>query len=656
MASDRERIAHVFSPSGALAAQPGFEHRPQQGLMAGAVYDALESRTHLMVEAPTGVGKTVAYLVPAILHARAEDRKAVVSTYTRNLQDQLLQNDVPLVRQLLKERFSAFALKGRRNYLCTTRLRHALEAAGHLFPQEETSQLGRIHAWAMQTSDGDLQGLPFTPDPYVWDSVCSERGVCSSAVCGSGCFFQRAKECARAAPLLIVNHALFFTLLANQPAGSGYLFNNDFVIFDEAHMLERVAAGGVGTSLSLAQLLAAIHRLYNPKTKKGLLSRRAPAARRACDRMAAAAGDFFNELLRASTAEGLRGTLRVRRPHFIPNLLKGPLEDLGAVLHAAGETLEDHARAELTAAAQLLREHGAVAEDFLEQGDAARTYWVESSGGRSVTLASSPHDVAAVAGPLLFRPGSSVIMTSATLGIGGSLAYVRKRLGADDVPEMILDSPFDHARQMRVCIAGNIPEPDHPAYAGMLPEFIRLSVARSRGRALVLFTNAALMEAMALRLREPFAERGWRLLVQGEEFHRHALLEMFRADESSVLFGLDSFWTGVDVPGKALEHVIITRLPFPMPNHPLVEARLETIAAAGGNGFLEHTLPEAVLKFRQGAGRLIRSRSDRGIVTILDSRIHRKSYGRFFLSSLPGAPLETMDSEGEIEPISEDVA
>jgi ATP-dependent DNA helicase DinG len=281
---------------------------------------------------------------------------------------------------------------------------------------------------------------------------------------------------------------------------------------------------------------------------------------------------------------------------------------------------------------------------------------VEAGAGRdhNVTLQASPADVGGLLRERVFGTERCALLVSATLGVARSLNYVRSRVGAAGVPELVLDSPFDFSRQMRICLAQDIPEPDTPAWAEALPAYIRLGVERSRGRALVLFTSQVVMHRCADALAAEFGDRGWRLLVQSADMPRSALLEEFRRDVSSVLFGLDSYWMGVDVPGEALEHVIVTKLPFAVPTHPLVETRMELITARGGNPFAEYTLPEAVLKVRQGLGRLIRRATDSGTVTFLDARLLRRSYGRVFIESFPRTRLELMTRDGEIRELAPD--
>jgi ATP-dependent DNA helicase DinG len=636
---------------------PEFERRPQQIAMARAVEGALRAKSSLIVEAPTGIGKTLAYLIPAVLEAARGERKAVISTHTKNLQDQLFLKDVPIVRELTGVPFTAMVLKGRRNYLCTTRLRSALSSATGLFTAPELKELERIRAWAIRTKDGDVEGLGFLPTPNVWDMVASEPALCNQRTCRSGCFYQRMREQARQARLVIMNHALFFFLLSRQEDDERLIFENDFVVFDEAHTLEAVASAGMGIRLSRGQVLSRVWKLYNPKTHKGLLGRQKKPVREICRDAAETVRTFFDEVAQAAerAAPPAAREVRVRAPGMVDDSVTPALRLLQVELRRIEETGTDAAAGELSAIATDLESASTIIGRFLKQSLPEYAYWIDLGADRNVTLCASPHDVAAVIGPRLFHSGTSVIMTSATLAVNNSAAYFQQRVGAGDVAFTQLDSPFHHARQMRVSIAVDMPEPDSSKYALMLPGSLIRAIDRTSGKALVLFTNTATMREASAAVAAALKARGLQLLVQGPQQSRHRLLEEFKADVHSVLFGLDSFWTGVDVPGEALQHVIITKLPFAVPNHPLVEARLEAITRRGGNPFMEFTLPEAVLKFRQGVGRLIRTMSDSGIVTILDSRIVRKSYGRIFLSSIPECPVELLTSDGGIEEVQRDM-
>jgi len=657
-----ETVESLFSPEGKLATRQGFTYRHQQAHMADAVAAALLEERHLIVEAPTGVGKTLAYLIPSLLYALQEGRKAVISTHTKNLQEQLLRKDFPIARSVIPSGLGVATLKGRRNYLCTTRLDHALGSAASLFDQKAREQLARVHAWSLQTADGDMEGLGFSVRSDVWESVCSEQGICSSSACGNRCFFQRAKLRAREAPVVILNHALFFSLLAINSGESQFIFPDDFVIFDEAQTLEDTAGLGVGLRLTLPHALQSVRKLYHPTTKKGLLQRRKRKAAGICSRAEQAAQEFFTTIGQASGALGgsaaYRGAprreVRIRTPRMVSDAIAGPFLELEKYVREAEDEADDmFQRQELQVARAGVQAVRTGVESFLEQLDRTLTYWVElpATPSAQATLCAAPSAIGATLGPRLFRPGSSVIMTSATLSVNGSLGYFQQRIGCAHADLLVLDSPFDHSRQMTMAVARDIAEPESDSYSQELPGWVLRSIDRTRGKALVLFTSAHLMRLTASALQDALAERGLRLLVQGVDGQRHQLLEEFKRDIHSVLFGLDSFWMGVDVPGEALEHVIITRLPFSVPNHPIIEARLEQITARGGNAFLEYTLPEAILKFKQGAGRLLRTSDDRGLVTILDSRVVRKSYGTAFLSSLPPCPLEIWTADGELERI-----
>lgn len=627
--------------------------------MARVIATALENQDHLLVEAPTGVGKTLAYLVPAILYSLEYNRKAIISTHTKNLQEQMFKKDIPIIHSVLGRDFRVTLLKGRRNYLCTTRLRNTLASTALLFEQEELVQLHRIRDWSQHTLDGDVENLGFVPDAKVWDMVCSERDVCSSSICKADCFFQQAKERTRSAHLVIMNHALFFTLLALQDSDDHFLFENDFVVFDEAHTLESVAGIGLGKNLSRLQALSAVRRLYNAKTKKGLLAQESRTVKALCHEAEESLAEFFERIRGAALRlmsssdrqRGLSAEVRIKQAHLIANTVEDVLERLQKSIQKLEDASPDGRKQELAAARRGVCETGILIDEFLQQPEDDFTYWVQFGGarGENTTLCASPTEIANRIGPRLFRETTSVIMTSATLTVDGSMRYFKHRMGADNVHDLVLDSPFDHMQQMRLMLARDIAEPDKPEYAAQLPRRILQGIDRSRGKALVLFTSNALLQSTAQGLQKEIEERGLTLLVQGSGVQRHELLEEFKRDVHSVLFGLESFWMGVDVPGEALEHVIITRLPFAVPNHPLVEARIELIEHRGGNAFMEFSLPEAILKFRQGVGRLIRSRTDKGTVTILDSRILSKRYGPMFISSIPRCPVEVINEDGETD-------
>jgi ATP-dependent DNA helicase DinG len=646
--------ARIFAEDGVLADALKLEHRPQQEKMARAVAAALRDDEPLLFEAGTGVGKSLAYLLPGIIHAVDQSRQLVVSTHTIALQEQLEQADLPLCRRVLASdkalepytKFKSAVLVGKSNYLCTSRLAAALRDKHELFASPEHSELARIAAWAATSKEGLRHELSPPPAPEVWELVSADSAGCSRKHCdGEKCFYQRARARVRSAQVVVVNHSLLFTLLgagAGGAAGSrGVLFADDFVVLDEAHTVPEVATEHFGLHLSSYGVERMLKHLHNPKTKRGVLAKFGDAA----DRLLAedaleAARQFF-----AAVEERLlpkQAIVRVREAGVAEPWLDEPLGALHAALKKRADRFEDgRERDELQEQAGRVAACRAGLREWLTLADAGKqVYWAERGGRKQtiVTLRAAPIDVAPLLRENLFRRDTACVLTSATLTAGDDIEPFAARVGAADARAAVEASPFDFERNMRVFVATDVPLPT-PQEARLaldvLADYIGFCTRRTAGGSLVLFTSYADMKAVAATLEPELAKSRRPFFMQGRDVSRTELAKQLRAAGNGVLFGTDSFWTGIDVPGDALAQVIVTRLPFEVPTHPVLEARAEHIRDNGGNPFNELTLPDALIKFRQGIGRLIRTARDRGVVTILDSRVTQKAYGRQFLGCLP---------------------
>ena len=664
-------IRSIFDEGGYLQKELGLDHRPEQTQMAMAVAKSLETDHPLLFEAGTGVGKSLAYLIPGIIHSMDSERPFIVSSHTISLQEQIRNKDLKICKSLFEKipalqryaKFRTALMVGKGNYCCSTRLSNALKdaktAQTEMFPPAERKDLTRIACWSATSKNGLIQELSPSPMPEVWDAINADSSTCSRKNCDPAtCFYQRARKQLLSANCVILNHSLLFALInaGMQPEDDarGVLLADDFVVLDEGHRVPAIATDHFGLHVSSFAVDRALKRIYNPRTNRGAIRKLGQKwDHDAVDNALAAAGEFFSYL--GDTFLTKKSVQRIHKGGFCENILSGPLKEVAERLGVIIQKIDDERlQDELRDHRRRIQGYRDGINGFVEFAEEDHVQWLERGGkkGQIVTLRSAPLDVAPHLRKALFSRGTAAIVTSATLSDGSKLDAFQGKSGAEIADAKIVTSPFDYEANCRVYIASDAPQPE-PGQGRLdldyLANMISWCVRDEPGGTLVLFTSHFDLRKVAERCEGFLKKIDRPLFTQGAGQARTELTRRFAEAGNGVLFGTDSFWTGVDVPGPALSQIIIARLPFENPGHPVSEARSEYIRERGGNPFAEMTVPDALVKFRQGMGRLIRRHEDKGRIVILDSRILRKSYGPRFLEALPVKDYARFDRENRGE-------
>lgn len=625
-----------MGPDGLIADNhPFYEHRPGQIRMAQAVGDAVEEKRHLCVEAGTGTGKTLAYLLPIIL----SNKRAIVSTATKNLQEQLFFRDIPFLERALGRRISVCYMKGRSNYLCWNKLEE-IDKEQYLFSPHDPAYLKIIKKWAQETGTGDRAELAELPDNLLlWHRLDARRETCAGQKCRNFdiCFITRMRQQALESDIVIVNHHLFFADLALRQEDFGSVLPDYAVIvFDEAHEIEDVATQYFGMMVSNFRIEELVRDAEKALAETGASTSFLSGG---ISGLAERATGFFAHF------HGREGRFVLESHESGSSLRRGAggADTLGEAYRGL-QTQMDVVRSGLQnvpmqsdSIEALVRRCTEISDELvsiLESDSKEHVYWYETRG-RGVFLRASPINVSPILGDRLFASIDSAILTSATLSTDGNFLFIRSRLGLETTDELIVPSHFDFSRQSVFYVPRDIPEPRENGWIHSACRELENILEASRGRAFVLFTSYYQMEQayqfLESRLRFP-------MLIQGER-SKSSLLELFRKTPNAVLFATSSFWQGVDVQGAQLSCVVIDKLPFSVPSDPVTAARIAYVNESGGNAFFDYQIPTATILLKQGLGRLIRSSTDRGILALLDKRISTRNYGRIFLQSLPPAPL-----------------